>query len=190
VLIRPGHAVSYDLKSDAAIRAVQIGGTLTFARDRDTLLCAGLVRIAPGETFMENGFDCEAHQPKRDPNQPRAALEIGTAEQPIPAGKSATIRLTYVEGTDKETFPALVCCAGRMDLHGAPLAHTWTKLGEPAKAGDAAIATLEPVGDWRVGDRIILTATTRQNKIKKTFQPTLRAGGQTEERIITAVDGN
>ena len=67
---------------------VQIGGTLTFARDRDTLLCAGLVRIAPGETFMENGFDCEAHQPKRDPNQPRAALEIGTAEEPIPAGKT------------------------------------------------------------------------------------------------------
>src|SRR5437764_4544961 len=116
VLIRPGHTVTYDVASEAPIRAVQIGGTLTFARDRDTLLCAGLVRIAPGETFMENGFDCEAHQPKRDPNQPRAALEIGTAEQPIPAGKSATIRLTYVEGTDKETFPALVCCAGRMDL--------------------------------------------------------------------------
>src|SRR3954447_20263487 len=65
VLIRPGHTVTYDVKSDAAVRAVQIGGTLTFARDRDTLLCAGLVWIAPGEAFMENGFDCEAHQPKR-----------------------------------------------------------------------------------------------------------------------------
>src|SRR5947199_5174161 len=41
VLICPGHTVTYDVKSDAAIRAVQIGGTLTFARDRDTLLCAG-----------------------------------------------------------------------------------------------------------------------------------------------------
>jgi G8 domain len=190
VLIRPGHTVTYDAKSEAAVRAVQIGGKLTFARDRNTLLCAGLVRIAPGETFMENGFDCEAHQPKRDPAQQRAALEIGTAEEPIPVGKTATIRLTYVEGTDKETFPALVCCAGRMDLHGAPMTHTWTKLGEPAKAGDSAITTLEPVGDWRVGDRIIVTATTRQNKIKKTFQPTLRTGGQTEERIIRAVDGN
>src|SRR5262249_3428263 len=40
-----------------------------------------------------------------------------------------------------------------------------------------------------VGDRVILTATTRQNKQKKTFRPTLRDGGQTEERIIRAVDG-
>src|SRR4051812_24401725 len=54
VLIRPGHLVTYDVKSEAAIRAVQIGGTLTFARDRDTLLCAGLVRVAPGEVFMES----------------------------------------------------------------------------------------------------------------------------------------
>lgn len=191
VLVRPGHTVTYDVKSEEAIRAVQIGGTLTFARDRDTLLCAGLVRIAPGETFMESGFDCEAHQPRRDPSQPRAALEIGTAEEPIPAGKTAMIRLTYVEGTDKETFPALVCCAGRMDLHGARLTHTWTKLAEAAKAGDAVITTLEPVNDWHVGDRIIVTATTRQNKIKKTFEPTLRGGTvHTEERIVAAVDGN
>src|SRR5436305_11423758 len=50
VLIRPRHRVTYDVASEEAIRAVQVGGTLTFARDRDTLLCAGLVRIAPGET--------------------------------------------------------------------------------------------------------------------------------------------
>jgi hypothetical protein len=78
-----------------------------------------------------------------------------------------------------------------MDFHGAPLAHTWTKLGEPAQTGDATITTLESVSDWRVGDRIIVTATTRQNKIKKTFELTLRGGAvHTEERLITAVSGN
>jgi hypothetical protein len=190
VLIRPGHVVTYDVASDAVIRTLQVGGTLSFARDRDTLLNVGILRIAPGEAFSEEGFDCEAHLPKLG-NQPRPALEVGTAEAPIPADKKATIRLAYCEGHNKESCPALVCCVGRMELHGAPLANTWTKLGEPVKAGDTAITTLGSVADWRVGDRIIITATTRQNKIKKTFEPTLRGGTvHTEERLITAVSGN
>src|SRR5436305_14153889 len=53
VLIRPGHVVTYDVDSNAAIRAVQVGGTLTFARDRDTLLSVGLLRIAPGDQYSE-----------------------------------------------------------------------------------------------------------------------------------------
>src|SRR5437763_974711 len=59
VLIRPGHTVTYDAESNTAIRAVQIGGTLTFARHCDTLLNVGLLRIAPGDVFSEEGFDCE-----------------------------------------------------------------------------------------------------------------------------------
>src|SRR5262245_53621518 len=38
VLVRPGHTVVYDAENDVPIRAVQIGGTLTFARYTDTLL--------------------------------------------------------------------------------------------------------------------------------------------------------
>lgn len=190
VLICPGHTVLYDVDSEAAIRGVQVGGTLRFARDRNTLLNVGLLRIAPGDEYSEEGFECDAHLPMRDPTQPRPAVEIGTAEEPIPAGKTATIRLTYFEGMNKDSCPAIVCCAGRMDLHGAALARTWTKLGKAAAPNDPAITTLESVSDWRVGDRVIVTATTRQNKIKKTFEPTLRGGTvNTEERLITAIDG-
>ena len=188
MLIRPSHTVTYDVKVDAALRAVQIGGTLAFARDRDTLLNVGLLRLQPGEQFSEEGFDCDLHQAERDAKLPQPVLEIGTAEQPIPAKYSAVIRLTLCEGQDKNSFPAVVNCQGRMDLHGAPLAHTWTKLGQPAKSGDTTISTLESVADWKPGDRIIVTATTRQNKIKKTFKSTLRDGGQTEVRLITAID--
>ena len=190
VLIRPGHAVTYDVKSDAAIRAVQVGGTLTFDKDRDTLLNVGLLRVHPGEMYSEEGFDCDAHLPSKVSAAERPALLVGTATDPIPAGKSAVIRLTYHEGMNKDSCPAIVCCMGRMEFQGAPLARTWTKLGGAAAAGDKAITTVDAVGDWKVGDRIIVTATTRQNKIKKTFQPSLRSGGQTEERLITAIDGN
>src|SRR4029079_12503089 len=53
VLIRPGHTVLYDVDSETAIRGVQVGGTLTFARDRNTLLNVGLLRIAPGDQYSE-----------------------------------------------------------------------------------------------------------------------------------------
>src|SRR5947208_1387662 len=101
VLIRPGHTVTYDVKSDAVIRAVQIGGTLTFARDRDTLLNVGLVRVAPGEEFSEEGFDCDAHLPAHGGHQPEPAVEVGTAQEPIPAGKTAILRLADGEGMNK-----------------------------------------------------------------------------------------
>src|SRR5207253_8087797 len=71
VLIRPGHTVTYDVKSNDVIRAVQIGGTLSFARDRDTLLNTGLVRIAPGEEYSEEGFECDAHLPAHGGHQAR-----------------------------------------------------------------------------------------------------------------------
>ena len=42
---------------------------------------------------------------------------------------------------------------------------------------------------WKVGDRVILTATTRQIKTKKTFKPSVKDNTQTEERLITAIAG-
>jgi len=76
-----------------------------------------------------------------------------------------------------------------MEYHGAPLSRTWVKLGVPAKAGDTAVTLSEPVTGWRAGDQIIVTATLRQNKIKKTFRETVRDSTQTEELIIKSVDG-
>ncbi len=82
------------------------------------------------------------------------------------------IRLAHVEGMDPETCPAIVCCGGRMDFHGAPMARTWVKLGRTARAGDAAVTLAEPVPGWRVGDRVIVTATQRPRRERGT----LRAG--------------
>ena len=56
----------------------------------------------------------------------------------LPPGITATIRLVYFPGTDKDDLPAVVDCGGRMDLHGAPLSRTWVKLGQPSKPDEAA----------------------------------------------------
>jgi hypothetical protein len=175
--------------SDRPIRFLHIAGALTFARDRDTRLTAGLIKIQPGDNASEDGFDCDAHLPAPDTGRPRPALEVGTSDQPISAKHTAVLRLVYFDGMDRQSCPAIICCGGRMDFHGALMDRTWLKLGATAKAGDAIVVLAEAVPGWKAGDRLIVTATTRQNKVKKTFRPSVRDNTQTEERTIRALDG-
>ena len=193
VQIRSGHTVTYDMQPGKeirppAVRSIHVAGVLTFARDRDTLLRVGLIKIQPGEDASENGFDCDAHTPDLKPGELRPSLEVGTPNEPIPARHTATIQLVHFQGMDKESCPAIVCCGGRMDFHGAPLSHSWVKLGAKAKAGSTEVTLAEPVTGWRIGDRVILTATLRQNKVKKTFRASTRDSTATEERIIKVID--
>jgi hypothetical protein len=74
-----------------------------------------------------------------------------------------------------------MCRRGRIEIHGAQLSPTWLKPGEQAKAGDTQITLAEPVSGWRPRDQIIVTATTRQNKITKTFRDSVRDNTQTED---------
>jgi hypothetical protein len=189
VLIRTGHSVLYDVSSDAPLRVVQVAGALRFAADRDTRLDVGLLKVQPGEEVTENGFDCSAHLPAPDLARPLPALEVGTTDHPIDANHTALVQLVYLEGMERDSCPAIVCCGGRMDFHGATMSRTWVKLGATAKSGERTISLAEPVAGWRKGDRIVLTATTRQNKQAKTFRPSVKDSTQTEERLIESLDG-
>lgn len=186
VHIRQGHEAVYDLHSDQVIRSLHLDGVLRFASDRDTRLDVGLIRVQAGGTTEEEGFDCEAHPANPGPNQ--AALLVGTPDQPL-VKHTALIRLHFVPGMNKESCPAIVCCGGRMEFHGAPMSRTWLKLGAPAKAGDQEVTLAEAVTGWRPGDRVLLTATTRQQKLAKTFLESTRDSSQTEERILKKIDG-
>ena len=192
VQIRPGHVVTYDLHSDTAIRAIHVGGTLRFSRDKSTLLVAGLIKVTPGQTCSEDGFVCEAHPtpPATDAQPPiTPVLEIGTPDNPVPAGITATIRLKHFEGMDKETLPAIINCGGRWDIHGAPMSRTWLKLGADAKKGDTKLTLAEAVTGWRPGDRVIVTAS-EQAYGSGSFRPkpAKPSEAHTEERTIAAID--
>jgi hypothetical protein len=180
VLIRPGHTIVYDIVSEQAIRSVHIAGTLTFARDRDTRLDVGLIKIQASEDTGEGGFDCDAHVMDAEPGKPRPALEVGTPNQPIDPRHTAVIRLVYQSGMDRQSCPAIVCCGGRMDFHGTPMNRTWVKLGATARKGATTVTLAEPVSGWRVGDRVILTST-------KLTRDDGRGKQSTEERTITAL---
>ncbi len=124
VQVRAGQVIVYDVAADAdvqALRMVHVAGTLTFARDRSTRLDVGLLKIQPGEEASEDGFVCSVHSSADEslPAAPRlpASLEVGTADDPIPAGVTATIRLVHFDRTDKDSLPAIIDCGGRMDFH-------------------------------------------------------------------------
>lgn len=187
VQIRTGHTLTYDLNSDQAIRAIHVAGTLTFARDKTTRLDVGLIKIQAGDEATETGFECDAHMAEIDPRLPRPALEIGMPDATINANCTATIRLVYFPAHDKQSCPAIVCCGGRWDVHGAPLSRAWVKLAVTAKKGDSAVTLAETVQGWRAGDRVIITETQGipSNQRKAPHGLAFVA----EERTIRAIDG-
>jgi G8 domain len=188
VQIRPGHVVLYDLASDRQIRSIHVAGTLRFASDRDTRLDVGLIKIQAGDDASEDGFDCDMHLPAVPAEGPTPTLEVGTLDHPIPAGRTATIRLVAVDGLDPASTPAIVCCGGRMDLHGAPMSRTWVKLGADAQPGDVEIKLAEAAEGWRPGDHVLITATRRERKEGPTLRPSPGSTpAYSEERTVREV---
>jgi hypothetical protein len=194
VLVKKGHTVSYDVQAKELIRSLHISGMLTFEPDRDTLLEVGLIKIQHGDIVDESGFDCAAHMDETAVRtkgsdagleayclccEGKPSLLVGTPERPIEADRKAVIRLHYIDGMDKESCPAIVCCGGRMDFHGASMSRTWVRLGRNASRGDAGIVLSEPVTGWKTGDRLIVTTTSRH----------YAKNAATEEVIIQSIDG-
>jgi hypothetical protein len=188
VVIRSGHDVGYDVDSEEVIRLVQIAGTLEFARDRSTRLESGLITITSSEEPSEEGFDCHAAMKdmKGMSESSRPSLLVGRPGSPIPAEFSATIRLHYLPGMDRLSCPAIVCCGGRMEFHGAALPRTWLKIRQTADAGATSLYVDEWAEGWKQGDRIIVTSTHRQREGRGVGGDFL-AGAQTEERRITGL---
>lgn len=192
VVVRPGHRVTYDAASEDVIRLVQVAGVLDFARDRDTRLEAGLILVTASEEPTEDGFDCHGARPAMDAMHgdgsaaPRPSLLVGEPGRPIPEGVTATIRLHHVEGMDPVSCPAIVCCGGRMEFHGAPMPRTWLKIRRTAEPGATSVYVDEWAEGWEPGDRVIVTGTQRQrdgNRVGGDFL----AGAQTEERRLTGL---
>jgi len=181
VLIREGHVITYDVKSDTVIRGINVAGTLTFDPTKDTVLNVGLIKIQSGDEYSEEGFDCDAHSSEgaKGRNAGGSSLLVGTPEKPIV--RSATIRLHFVEGLNKDSCPAIICCSGRWESHGQSMNRTWVKLGATAKVGDTAVSVAEPVTGWSVGDRILITGSQTHGSSKtESFS---------EERTIEKIEG-
>ncbi len=192
VRINRGTTVQYDVASKDVIRLVQVVGTLRFARDRDTELNVGILKVQASDECSESGFACDFAEvtPSGEPLAPqkvqRPTLEIGTLEAPIPAEYTARVRLHYLAGFDKQDAPALVCCSAKMEIHGAPMSRTWVELGADVQPGDSTVTLDEEVTGWRIGDEVILTGSKRSSGGPQRGDPD---SVTTEQRTITKIAG-
>lgn len=193
VLVSRGTDVIYDVKSDEVLRLVQVVGSLRFARDRDTLLNVGILKVQNSEKCSEHGFACdflgvnEKGEPQIPPKGPMPLLEIGSPDNPIPHPYTARVRLHFLSGMNKDDAPAIACCSARMEIHGAPMSRTWVELGDDARPGDKHVILAEAVTGWRKGDQIIVTASKRRGEFFDHRRETDLLS--TEERRIVGIDG-
>ena len=67
VQVREGHAVVYDVVVGPDDPVGPRRRHAAFARDRDTRLDVGLIKIQAGDDASEDGFNCDAHMPKAGP---------------------------------------------------------------------------------------------------------------------------
>lgn len=196
VLISRGTTVQYDVASKAVIRLIQVVGTLDFARDHDTELNVAILKVQNSDTCSESGFACDfggvnrVGEPGVAPSGGLPALLIGTPDDPIPANRTARIRLHYLEGMNKDDAPAIACCSARMEIHGSPLSRTWVKLGQDVTPGEDKVVLSEQVRDWKLGDEVIVTASKRSGSGSYRQGSRRYSQPQTENRRITAIDGN
>src|SRR5262245_15409920 len=181
--------VLFDATNSPVIRYLQVAGVLSFARDRSTTLNVGVITIQATEEYTETGFDCHSpvEEGKHEPaSGERAALEVGTLQDPIPHPHTARIRLHLPPGMDKKDGPAIVCCDGRMDFHGAAMNRTWLHLGKNTGSGDKSVVLAETVTGWRVGDEVLLTGAKRSYASTRRNNPD---ASSSETRRITKIDG-
>lgn len=192
VLVSRGTTVTYNVASSTVLRLVQVVGTLRFARDRDTEMNVGILKVQNSDACSESGFACDfdgvnaAGEPQGPREGSLPTLEIGTLDEPIPAPFTARVRLHFLDGQNRNDAPALVCCSARMELHGAAMNRTWVKLGETAKPGDQSVVLSETVTGWRVGDAVIVTGSAREEPGRSYRNNPDRT---TEERRIEQIDG-
>ncbi len=140
VIISSGTVVTYDVHSTNAIGNLMIDGKLVFSRFKSTNLDVGNIEVSP-----------------------TGRLEMGTKDYPIPSSHSATIR--FVMGTSGENG---LMIRGQAEIHGAPIAHTFTKLASDVKKGDStngrsALFVVDDVRDWNPGNKIVITTTGRHS---------------------------
>jgi hypothetical protein len=147
VEIAGGTEVTYDLASKAEIGDMVISGALRFSRERSTSLDVGGVTVSPG-----------------------GLLEIGTPDNPIPRDIKAMLRIV-----SKEDGGSGIEVLGEAQIHGHPLKHVYTRLAADAHAGAREIQVTDAV-DWKAGDHIVITSTTRRPE-------------DTEESYVQAING-
>lgn len=137
----PEHVVlNYSSLNSIALDSLEINGSLIFSTTVSTRL-----RIAT-ITVMPTGL-----------------LQIGTAEKPVASNIKAEILITNTApdlSMDPCQFGTGLLVLGKVNMHGAEIPQTWSRLTFEPRAGNSAL-DVQPgaAAGWRSGDIVVLPDT-------------------------------
>lgn len=146
VLIANGHAITYDVASDAKLQCIELRGRLSFRTDANTRMKIVNLMVMEGGT-----------------------LEVGTPDRPVAPGVTADIVIAE-QAPDPAVDPAQVGTGieglGRIRMSGAVKTPTFARLAKEPHAGDRTLTLAEPAASWKAGDRIVIpdTRQLRENE--------------------------
>ncbi len=150
IMIDMATTVTYDLASSPNYGAITVMGSLVFPHDKSTSMSFQNMTIMMG-----------------------GRVEVGAVAKPIPPSVQTTLLLNAV----KEGSAGIrVMSTGTLEIHGAPLAKTFTKLAATASTGTTKLVVMDATG-WHAGDHIVISSTS--------LLPS-----ETEENWVAGIKGN
>lgn len=172
VVMIPQHVVlSYSMVGLAALSAVEVNGGLIFSTSVNTRMRVGTLTVMPTGT-----------------------LQIGTAATPVASGVKAEITIldTPIDlESDPRQYGTGLLVLGTVNLHGADMSQTWSRLTFEPRAGNGAL-DVEPgaAANWRVGDTLVIPDTRQYLTTDTTKFEYNQLAPQWEEVTITKIVGN
>ena len=158
VIIKKGQTMLLDIDTPVFKILLIQGGQLIFD-EKDLHLQAENILITEG------GMLRIGEAPEK-PFQHKALITIHghvrSTELPVYGAKSVSVR------------------NGSLELYGKHIMHTWTRLSQTANPGATQIKLQLPVNDWKIGDEVVIAATSkslRENEVVKITG--VRDGGMT-----------
>lgn len=170
VYIPEGIAVAYDGESPASIFTVRVDGALDFAVDRDTFLEVDTLVVTPS-----------------------GRMTIGTLDNPVHADVQAVISIANNGPINVAWDPMLlsrgVLTHGDFAVHGAEKTGFVRLAIDPMKGDTSLVLDAIPQG-WRVGDKLVLAGTHRNEPATPAKGELYDSNFEDEELVITAIVGN
>ncbi len=139
VVISPNTNVTYAALSNARIDGLEISGSLVFSNAVNTRLLVANLTVMPSGT-----------------------LQIGTAANPLPRQIKAEIVIADKPldlVLDPRQYGTGMIVLGKIDIHGAQLVDTWSRMGAEGRAGQTSLVVNGDLTNWRTGDTLVLPDT-------------------------------
>lgn len=179
VQIDPGHVVTIN-NTTAAADTIAVHGTLRFDPLVDTRLTVTNLMVM-GDHGMASMTQV-------------GRLEVGTAANPIAAGRTADIVIANspLGGgvSDPDQFGTGIINFGTFTMHGAAMGATFLRLAVEPRAGHTTLTLSAPVAGWRIGDRLVIPDTRHMKESETTGSGWINAQNQWEELTVQGISAD